>query len=173
MFRGSRAVFPAGSYAYDGSEKLIHLAALAFLYLRNAVALQVKGDADLSEASPLRALAAGTTSLPELLPLGHGLSDAELADGPGTASAARQLLRGSGLARPLLEVAAQPSSPTFAPPSRVAPGVCCICGFTNETLDWRLPEKLLDATVAHLSLPKTSLVRPPSWLLAQQAQGRR
>lgn len=29
--------------------------------------------------------------------------DAELADGPGTASAARQLLRGSGLARPLLE----------------------------------------------------------------------
>jgi hypothetical protein len=29
--------------------------------------------------------------------------DAELADGPGTASAARHLLRGSGLARPLLE----------------------------------------------------------------------
>jgi len=33
----------------------------------------VKGDADLSEASPLRGLAAGGR-LPELLPLGHGLS---------------------------------------------------------------------------------------------------
>mmetsp|Transcript_70418 Transcript_70418/g.155305 ORF Transcript_70418/g.155305 Transcript_70418/m.155305 type:complete len:269 (-) Transcript_70418:22-828(-) len=129
----------------------------------------VKGDADLSEASPLRGLAAGGR-LPELLPLGHGLSDAELADGPGTASAARHLLRGSGLARPLLEVAAEPGSPSFAPPSRVAPSVCCICSFTNETLDWRLPMQLVDAAADYLSLPKNPLVRPPSWLLAQQAQ---
>eukprot|EP00434_Breviolum_minutum_P025705 symbB.v1.2.022716.t1/scaffold2026.1/size92022/5 len=141
-----------------------------FLVLASCSA-HVKGDVDLAEASQLRALSVRTSELPELLPLGHGLSDAELNDGPGTASAARQLLRGSGLARPLLEAAAEPQSPSsFAPPSRVAPSVCCICGFTNETLDWRIPAQLVDAAAGYLSLPKTPLVQPPSWLLAQQAQ---
>ena len=35
---------------------------------------QVKGDVDLAEASQLRALSVRTSELPELLPLGHGLS---------------------------------------------------------------------------------------------------
>lgn len=83
----------------------------------------VKADADLAEASPLRTLSCGAEPA-ALLPLGE----------EAPVAAARRLLRGSGLARPLLECA-EPGSPgSFSPPSRVALGVCCICGFTNEDL---------------------------------------
>ncbi|CAJ1359308.1 unnamed protein product [Effrenium voratum] len=128
----------------------------------------VKSDADLREASPLRQLG----SVSGLLPLGHGEPDLNCA--PGSAGAARHLLRGSGLARPLLEAAAEPQSPSsFSPPSRVAPGVNCICGFTNEILDWRLPEQLVEAACQYLAqcaVPQQPLKRPLSWQLAQQAQ---
>lgn len=40
----------------------------------SAFFFQVKGDVDLAEPSQLRALSVRTSELPELLPLGHGLS---------------------------------------------------------------------------------------------------
>lgn len=45
---------------------------------------KVKGDADLSEPSPLRALGAGINEWPELLPLGHSLSAMTAAASPLT-----------------------------------------------------------------------------------------
>ncbi|OLQ01989.1 Proteasome assembly chaperone 2 [Symbiodinium microadriaticum] len=136
----------------------------------------VKRDADLRAASQLRVLASPASDLPaQLLPLGHEMSEVELAGLPGSAAAARALLRGSGLARPLIEAAAEPHSPSFSPPSRVAPSVCCICGFTNETLDWRLPEEMVKAVSGYLG-PRLGmdcarpLLPPPSWQLAQKVQ---
>ncbi|CAE7689924.1 psmG2 [Symbiodinium sp. CCMP2456] len=136
----------------------------------------VKRDADLRAASQLRVLASPASDLPaQLLPLGHEMSEVELAGLPGSAAAARALLRGSGLARPLIEAAAEPHSPSFSPPSRVAPSVCCICGFTNETLDWRLPEEMVKAACGYLG-PRLGmdcarpLLPPPSWQLAQKVQ---
>lgn len=136
----------------------------------------VKRDADLRAASQLRVLASPASDLPaQLLPLGHEMSEVELAGLPGSAAAARALLRGSGLARPLIEAAAEPHSPSFSPPSRVAPSVCCICGFTNETLDWRLPEEMVKAVCGYLG-PRLGmdcarpLLPPPSWQLAQKVQ---
>ncbi|CAE7255118.1 psmG2, partial [Symbiodinium natans] len=136
----------------------------------------VKRDADLRATSQLREVASPSSDLPgQLLPLGHEMSELELGGMPGSAAAARALLRGSGLGRPLLEAAAEPHSPSFSPPSRVAPSVCCICGFTNETLDWRLPEEMVQAACTYLSLRlgadlSRPLTLPPSWQLAQKAQ---
>mmetsp|Transcript_36849 Transcript_36849/g.68650 ORF Transcript_36849/g.68650 Transcript_36849/m.68650 type:complete len:274 (+) Transcript_36849:79-900(+) len=136
----------------------------------------VKRDADLRAPSQLRAVAAQPADLPPgLLPLGHDMSEAELGDSPGSAAAARALLRGSGLARPLLEATAEPHSPTFAPPSRFAPSICGICGFTNETMDWRIPEEMVKAASEYLTARlggafARPLVAPPSWRLAKEAQ---
>lgn len=135
----------------------------------------VKRDADLRANTELRfvssgdkpdSLASGISADADLLPLGHSASDLE--GSPQSIAVARQMLRGSGLARPLL-IQAEELEQAGASGSL---SIHCILGFVHEVLDWRLPEKLVKAALRCLaSSPDEAptLVPPPSWHLAQQA----
>lgn len=141
----------------------------------------VKGDVDLAADSQLRFVRVGskggcTPEAPEgdkdgsaALPLGHSLSPEQvgMADVcPDGAQAAYALLRGSGLALPLLEcVAREESSKT--------PGVLCLLGLTSGLTDLRIAATLatfVGACVqARTGAAWEKLQTPPSWFSAHRA----
>lgn len=137
----------------------------------------VKRDADLRASTELRfvssgdkpdSLASSISADADLLPLGHSANDLE--GSPQSIAVARQMLRGSGLARPLL-IQAEELEPAQAGASGSL-SIHCILGFVHEILDWRLPEKLVKAALRCLASnpdEAPTLVPPPSWHLAQQA----
>eukprot|EP00933_Yihiella_yeosuensis_P028323 TRINITY_DN22136_c0_g1_i1.p1 TRINITY_DN22136_c0_g1~~TRINITY_DN22136_c0_g1_i1.p1 ORF type:complete len:290 (-),score=52.08 TRINITY_DN22136_c0_g1_i1:106-975(-) len=146
----------------------------------------VRVDADLRENSELRCLSSSSSTVRDagaVLPLGHSLSEEELGGPCGSAAAARLLLRGSGLARSILLAAAEESleassktgTETFDPPFRAgAVSVDCLMAFTNDVLDWRLPEQLTKAACSRLESRhgvKTPEMKPPaSWRFSMQAE---
>jgi len=86
---------------------------------------------------------------------------------PPPAELVELLVRGGGLARPLLQLAGQ---------SAKAPGVLCLLGFASEVLDPLLVEQLARAALASVGglLPEAKappLEAPPSWRMqfAEQA----
>lgn len=137
----------------------------------------VRRDADLRASTELRfvsnldkpdALASSISTDADLLPLGHSASDLE--GSPQSVAVARQILRGSGLARALL-IQAEELEPAQAGASGSL-SVHCILGFVHEILDWNLPEKLVKAALRCLASSPgeaPALVPPPSWHLAQQS----
>eukprot|EP00930_Biecheleria_cincta_P000963 TRINITY_DN102142_c0_g1_i1.p1 TRINITY_DN102142_c0_g1~~TRINITY_DN102142_c0_g1_i1.p1 ORF type:complete len:282 (+),score=52.27 TRINITY_DN102142_c0_g1_i1:53-898(+) len=137
----------------------------------------VRRDADLRASTELRfvssvgkpdSLASSISTDPDLLPLGHSVS--ELEGSPQSVAVARQMLRSSGLARSLLI-----QSEEMEPAQSGAAGslsVHCILGFVHEILDWSMPEKLAKVVLRCLASSANeapTLVPPPSWHLAQQS----
>lgn len=143
----------------------------------------VKRDPDIRATSELRSVCVSNEGAADndITPLGFGIPEEELGGASGSSAAVRCLLRGSGLARPLLLLAAgreeaSSSKPNFEPPPRSSsqPGVDCLLAFTHEAFDWRLPEELSRAACKRLSrrcaAPDSKLVPPPSWQFAMQAE---
>mmetsp|Transcript_118521 Transcript_118521/g.370671 ORF Transcript_118521/g.370671 Transcript_118521/m.370671 type:complete len:264 (+) Transcript_118521:67-858(+) len=127
------------------------------LVILSACSSHVKRDADLSAASELRhvQLRGGgpeASELPEAaLALGHAAE-------PGSAGPAWRLLRGGGLARPLLAAAG----------AGEGPAVLCLLAMTSEALNWRSMEELARAACERLAKrllgsSAASLRPPPSW----------
>lgn len=167
------------------------------LVVVSSCAAHVKVDADLAAETDLRfvRIAGGSSNGkqepagpgPDLLPLGFRLADEDLEEGEDRhLAAARRVLRGGGLARPLLllasgEVAdggAAAEAAAFAPPPRgvgaadagAAPGVLCLLGFESEVFNPRLVEQLSQAALAQLAGgTKVELRPPPSWRLLFEA----
>lgn len=139
----------------------------------------VKVDQDLAANTNLRYVQVGgnaTSALeaklgPNVLPLGHAVLEAECDEGKELESKdAAQLLRGAGLARLFLSLAATKGAATDTSP----PNVLCLVGFTTEVLDWQLTHQLTDTLCAFLAkqLPAQASApnfqAPPSWRIEQE-----
>merc|ERR1712107_237065 len=83
----------------------------------------------------------------------HSLSVEELGGDCPHAAAVRQLLRGSGLARPLLLLATNVSDSSGGPPNAEwrLPRALGLLGLTSEMLDPRLTEPLAQSVCACIS----------------------
>lgn len=131
----------------------------------------VKVDADLEASTELRYLRVPSVSSEgpslslsqDVLPLGHGLAD--VLDGSDNLAAARQLLRSSGLARPLLLLAEEANS---SPDAQGLPSVLCLVGLTSDVLNWHVLEHLSRVACACIAERPAAAVEaklqpPPSW----------
>jgi len=128
----------------------------------------IKVDADLTAKTDVRFVRTGappTAGLPnpsaDMLPLGHSLSEEEDAALDRNALAVKQLLRGSGLARPLLLRAAA------ADTSDGLPGMFCVVGLTSEMLKPQLARQISEIMCTYVAskvgLSAPALKTPPSW----------
>jgi len=134
----------------------------------------VKLDADIMAATDLRYVRVPSASMDgaglglgqDVLPLGHGIPKA--LDGEGSLAAVRQLLRGSGLARPLLQLAAEEAAGGSPGAAQAPPSILCLMGLTSDVLSWPLLEQLTRAACARLvergiAPSGSSFLPPPSW----------
>lgn len=176
---------------------------VAEIIVVSGCASYVKVDADLAANTDLRYALAGAGSMPAAvraavgapLPLGHSLPrqqphDDEQQPGEGDESAvpvapvedvedrhleaAERMLRGGGLARPLLQAAADAAE---AKAGTVVPGALCLLGLTAEVAPWPLTEQLTRSACAciaeKIGAPAPQLQVPPSWRIEAASAGRR
>lgn len=174
---GRRRAFAAELWAWACAEGVAELVIVA------SCSSHVKEDADLAVNTELRYvhLSAATASAVDLqlghdvLPLGHSLPK-ELLEGRSRGHAAVQRsLRGSGLAGPLLLLAAEaselggPAGETGNPQDTPgSPSVLCLIGLTSEILNWHVVNQLARAACAYIGAHSAAVAAPsfrppPSW----------
>merc|ERR1712098_589921 len=92
---------------------------------------------------------------------------------PGGLAGALALLRGGGLARPLLYLA---DGVAKSEEGKGKPGALCLLGFANETVDWQLTERLSKVVCLCLAgkagVPAPAFQVPPSWQFEAEASAR-
>lgn len=142
-------------------------AGVAEIIILASCSSHMKTDADFAADTELRSIqqirkSPGMELGDRVIPLGHSLSS-ELQS--GEPPSVYQILRGSGIARPLLllaeEAAADADGPDF-------PTITCLLGLTGEVLNWPVMEQLSHTVCTGLSrrlegTAEVTLRAPPSW----------